>query len=225
MRSEETEFLDRIDSGGREVRAYFRLMVFTNRWFGGHAAIRRCLEEVVRGRTKKGLSVLDAGCGIGDTAKMLRGWAGTRGIPLTYTGVDSSRTVIAAARKSASGEQLRFIEADLLDAPGRADIVLASMVLHHFPDRMIGEVLRRLASRADEALIVTDLRRCAAAYCGAWLVSLVLGTRLSRADALASVRKGFTPDELSLALKRTGLKGTVMAFGPGRVCLLVFPSA
>lgn len=80
----------------------------------------------------EGLRVLDLGCGFGWFAR----WAHNAGAG-SVVGVDVSKRMLERAHRSASGEVVRYLRADLERLPlacGRFDLVFSSLALHYLKD-------------------------------------------------------------------------------------------
>ncbi|MFQ3647726.1 MAG: class I SAM-dependent methyltransferase [Anaerolineae bacterium] len=98
--------------------------------------------------TVRPLRVLDVGCGNGRFARFLH----AVGLPVDYTGVDSSPALLARAREALQPLACwRLIEQDVIEQPlaeGEYDLVGVFGVLHHVPARA-GRVawMRQLAQR------------------------------------------------------------------------------
>jgi cyclopropane fatty-acyl-phospholipid synthase-like methyltransferase len=107
-----------------EFSPLFRLF---NYLIGARHARSVLAHEYIRAR--KGLSILDIGCGTGD---MLSFFPEVR-----YTGFDASASYIAAAKRRL-GSRGTFLRMPLAEvAPGQFhgfDLVLAIGILHHLPD-------------------------------------------------------------------------------------------
>jgi ubiquinone/menaquinone biosynthesis C-methylase UbiE len=124
----------------RAPQEYERLRAQSRVW---EAATTRVLDEV---GLAPGQSCLDAGCGPGETMRLLAERVGPSG---AVTGVDVDATVgeAAIAMLRAHGhDQCRFAQVDLTAdrsiAGARFDLVYARLLLYHLPDRIA--VLRRL---------------------------------------------------------------------------------
>ncbi|MGZ4296182.1 MAG: class I SAM-dependent methyltransferase [Solirubrobacteraceae bacterium] len=134
---------ERVQAGYALARApqeYERLRAQSRVW---EAATTRVLDGV---GLAPGQRCLDAGCGPGETMRLMAERVGRSG---SVTGVDVDATVgeAAVAMLRAHGhDQCRFAQADLTAdrsiARGRFDLVYARLLLYHLPDRV--GVLRRL---------------------------------------------------------------------------------
>lgn len=124
----------------RAPEEYERLRAQSRVW---EAATTRVLDKV---GLAPGQSCLDAGCGPGETMRLLAQRVGSSG---AVTGVDVDATVgeAAIAMLRAHGhDQCRFKQIDLTAdrsiASARFDLVYARLLLYHLPERVA--VLRRL---------------------------------------------------------------------------------
>jgi SAM-dependent methyltransferase len=153
--------------------------------------------------------VLDVGSGGGDIARFLAQRARRHGCTISPILLD--RLPAAVAMSDASG--LPGVVADVWQlplGPGSVDIVLASQLLHHFSPAAQGDLLRKLNGIARLGVVVADLRRARLAALGIWLASFALGFHpVTRKDGVTSVRRGFTPRELSRLLLSAGIRATV----------------
>ena len=89
------------------------------------------------------------------------------------------------------------------------------MVAHHFEPESVVELFRTCDRLARRAVVVADLRRAALAVaafrCGAWLLRF---DRVTTADGVTSIRRGFTRSELERLLARADV-AAVVARRPG----------
>ncbi len=212
-RSREPELMDAADFAGPELAESFRFIELVNRLGGGQRAVIRGVSRALVGWPRsRPVEIVDVGCGSGDLGAALHHWGTRRGLEIRYCGVDRSERTLDLARSRARrrGLPLRFVSGDLFAASlPEADLVLASMVLHHFDDDQVVAAIGHLAAKARRALIINDLER----GWGAWLACLGLtlcyGGPTTRHDALLSVAKGFRVEELQAAIARAELAGAV----------------
>lgn len=125
---------------GHTQEEYERLRVQSRAW---EAATSRLLDQV---GLAPGASCLDAGCGPGETMRLMAQRVGPSG---RVTGIDvdgrlGAQTMVML--QSAGHRQCRFAQLDLTDdepVPGAPfDLVYARLLLYHLPQRV--SVLRRL---------------------------------------------------------------------------------
>jgi SAM-dependent methyltransferase len=186
-----------------------------NRWAGSARILAGPIARLLAQGAARGaapLTLLDVACGAGDVPLALHATARRRGWALTIRGCDRSPVAVghAASAAARAGADLRFFVADALAGPPlpAADIVTCSLFLHHLPDAGAEALLARLAGCARRLLLVADLRRNRAGLAlAATAARLASRSRVVHADAPASVRAAFTPDEAAALARRAGLHG------------------
>jgi len=171
---------------------------WVNRWLGGRRAFLAGVRPFLNGGGL--LRLLDVGCGSADLA----GWLLKREPGRVFAvGVDRRLLHLSAAdpgveRVVADARSLPF-------APSAFDVVTLNLFLHHFDPPELVPLLRALYPLARRALVVNDLHRACVPYAFARLVfPHVFGSRVSVADGLVSIRRGFRPHELSQAFGEAG---------------------
>jgi SAM-dependent methyltransferase len=154
-------------------------------------------------------TLLDIGCGGGDTLRQLHRWAARRRRPLQLAGLDANAFMLDFARqKAAAYPDIRFYQADILTpelAQHRADVLLCSLFCHHFTTDQLAQLLPRLLAQANQALIINDLHRHWLAYYSIKVLTwLFRGSYLVRHDAPLSVRRAFSRAELVQLMQQCG---------------------
>ncbi len=205
-RSGERELMDADDAPEKELRATFRELAVINRRLGGHVATLGALNALTPPGTKR-LRILDAGCGDGEAASVILGWAAAHGIAAEVHGIDlSGASVRLAGERRRPG--LTFSQDDLfaLGAGDVYDIVHAGLMLHHCPGDSAARALKAMHARARLGVAVNDLHRHPLAYLGIkGLTAVLSGNRLIRHDAPLSVLRGFSRSELEDLCRRARL--------------------
>jgi hypothetical protein len=132
--------------------------------------------------------------------------------------VDQQNIVSDATRKGfdALGWTCECIAADVFDTLAHldADIMTANLFLHHFDDGALTRLLA-LASEKARAFVACEPRRAHSALLASRLVFALACNHVTRHDAVASVRAGFTDFELSRLWPRAGwtlLEGLALPF-------------
>lgn len=182
--------MDDLNFKGEGLIRSFRFIRFVNRFGGGSMVVINALRLLLRDWPKdKPVEILDVGCGVGDIGITVCRWARARGFSIRYIGLDKNEDILNLASPGIS-----YIKGDLFgqNLP-EADFVIASMLLHHMEDNKIPVVIRRLAEKSRHAVIINDLRRSIIPYI---FCSIFLRNRVTRHDALLSIRKGFRLEEL-----------------------------
>jgi SAM-dependent methyltransferase len=222
------EWIDREGNAPEDLAAALADIRAVNRLLGGRRVVVDAIAPYLRAAPRDAvLRILDVGTGSADVPIAIAKAASRMGRRVEIVAIDRDPATVELARRAASGHPaIRVLRADAF-APGfpdgSFDLVVASMVLHHFPHddavRFV-EVMRRLARRA---VLVNDLRRHALAW-----AFIALAARLTWRhpmfvhDAPLSVLRGFTDRELARIAEDAGASGaTVVRRWPYRLLLTV----
>jgi len=204
------ELLDDPGASAAAVETSLRNIARANRWFGGTAACCWGLGRALRGvPAGSHLTLLDIGSGLGDVPRAAAAWAARRGGRLTPVGLE--RHPVAARLAAAAGLPTLVGCAGAPPVSEKSvDIVSVCMVAHHFEPESVVELFRTCDRLARRAVVVADLRRAALAVaafrCGAWLLRF---DRVTTADGVTSIRRGFTRSELGRLLARADVAAMV----------------
>ncbi|HEX2723414.1 MAG TPA: methyltransferase domain-containing protein [Gemmatimonadaceae bacterium] len=190
------EFLDDPAVAPEVITRSMRDVARANTLFGGKRAALAELRPAIEGLRETG-SLLDVGTGLGDIPAAAKRLAGTLRLSLWTIGMDCSPPLIAIERRALDA----VVRADALCLPfadRSVDIVMASQVLHHFPNESAVSLIREMNRVARTRVVIADLRRSRIAAVGLWLGSFPLGFHpVSRHDGVVSVMRGFQPVELT----------------------------
>jgi len=201
------ELLDQPETITGDLAANLRDIRILNRWTGGTSALARALYPTLHGR--RSIRILDVATGSADIPLHMLRHASQRGIRIHIVGLDSSPGILAVAR-DLSGGSVELMQGDARSLPLPAasfDIVTCCLALHHFnPDEAI-QVLREMWRVSRDRVVVADLTRSYPALIGAWLSTHTIArNRVTRHDALLSVRRAYTPPELAALAERAALE-------------------
>jgi trans-aconitate 2-methyltransferase len=141
--------------------------------------LRPALDLVAQVPLAAPTEVYDLGCGTGSATRLLA----QRWPSAAVTGVDSSAAMLAAARETAAGPAIRWVQADLEEwrPPRPAELIFSNAALHWLPDhatlfpRLVealapGGVLAVQMPRNHDAPSHTEM--AAAARTGPWAARL-----------------------------------------------------
>ena len=212
QRALETEDMDDFSIKGEELDGALRYLAFVNRFLGGHQIILQSLQKALFQldwvpKIQKA-NLLDLGCGGGDTLCKVANWANDKGLALKIHGIDANPNILAFAREnSANHPEISYIEGNFLDQGFNWEpyqIVLCSLILHHFENHQIVTLLRAIPEGT--IVIINDLQRHWLAY----YLFMVLcwfsrAPAMARRDGAISVRKGFSRKELEQLLAQSGV--------------------
>lgn len=185
--------------GARLRRTYAQFRVVNAVVSGWRSTYRWHVRPVLR--RDRPSTVLDLGCGGGDLARALAGWAARDGLDVRVTGADPDGRAHAWATARSAAPGVTFRQAfgrDLLDEGAVFDVVVSNHVLHHLGDDQLEDFLADSRRLARARVVHSDIVRSRAAY-----ALFSLGTlpffpgSFIREDGLVSIRRSYTPEELA----------------------------
>jgi SAM-dependent methyltransferase len=226
-RGESLELMDDLSIGGGELVEALAQLRRINRLLGAAWPI---VEGVARLWRAAGgparLSILDVGAGSGDVNRRLLAWADRRGVQLELTLMDIHPDTCAVAAAYYQDEpRVRVSQGDVFQlTPRQADIVTASLFVHHFPAGQLPEVFQAMLRAARLGVVVNDLHR----HWLAWsfiraATGLFSHNRMIRHDAPLSVWRGFQAADLEALRATPGLQLLTYAWRPLFRYLVVVP--
>jgi ubiquinone/menaquinone biosynthesis C-methylase UbiE len=209
-RLDQPELLDEHDAPPEDVARSLRDLRFFNRWCGGTGAYRRLLRKLAGGR-----AVLDVGTGTSDLLQSLGG--GFR------VGLDFKIEHLAQSKN----DGIRRVAGDAMHLPFRddaVDVVTSSHFFHHFSPQENAGILRESLRVARHGVMTTDTRRhfMPFLFVKALAVLRLVG-RITRFDAPASIRRGYTvPEARAIAEKVPAARKQVVNAFPYRFGILLW---
>src|SRR5215470_4323564 len=192
------ELLDSDAGTPREIQDSLADLRTINRYFGGLHTMTELLSDVASNRQLKKLSWLDVAGGNGELTNFASESLRSQGIEVQPVLLDRMPSHLNGRYPSVAGDALA-----LPFKENSFDVVSSCLFVHHLePDRVIqftSEALRV----ARYAVLINDLIRdplhLALAYAGYALYR----SRLTRHDAVASVRRAYTLTEIENMLRQT----------------------
>jgi ubiquinone/menaquinone biosynthesis C-methylase UbiE len=157
------------------------------------------------------VTVLDVGTGAGDIPRELVRWARREGRRIRIFALDRNpATLQIAAALVRDYPEITFLRGDALRLPIRAgsvDLTISAMTLHHLePDAGV-RYLAELDRAARVGFVVNDLVRSRLAHWVVWLITrFITRGAISRHDGPLSVKRSYTPGEVSGLCEQAGLK-------------------
>ena len=190
------ELLDTDAGTPREVATSLEDLRRLNLWFGGIHTMSSLLRRVAQQRHLKELSWVDVAGGEGYVATQTQ-----QSLAKSGTAV---RTVILDRAPTHLGEMHPAVCGDALALPFRDnsfDAVGCSLFLHHLEPEQIVRFAREGLRVARHAFLIHDLQRHPLHLMLSYLGLPLYRSRLTRHDAIASVRRAYTVEEISEMLK------------------------
>jgi hypothetical protein len=139
---------------------------------------------------------------LGVARRLKARWPGVRAVIADRQDIVSAET---RAGFAALGWSCEVLQGDIFETLPRIapDIVTANLFLHHLEDEALASLLALVASRA-RGFATCEPRRSGFALAGSRLVGVLGANDVTRHDAVASVRAGFTAGDLSALWPQAG---------------------
>src|SRR6266487_4325454 len=190
----ELELMDRPQPVSAELERDLKNLRQLNRWFGSHRIVR----HFVRYWVKPGdnMRIVDLATGSGDVPRLIVDYARKIGAEVEIDAIDKQSATLEIARElSVDYSEIFYSEANVLvwQTAKAYDIVLCSLVLHHFSNEEAVRVLRRCRELSRKFVLVADLRRGLLATAGVYfLTALIFREPMTRYDARLSAARAFS---------------------------------
>jgi 2-polyprenyl-3-methyl-5-hydroxy-6-metoxy-1,4-benzoquinol methylase len=201
----EEEIMDRPQPVSAELEEDLDNLRQLNRFFGSYSLIGRFLRKWIR--PGQSYRILDLATGSGDIPRLLVDFSRKTSASVTVDAVDGQEaTLTIAQRLSAGYPEITFHRADIRTWQADPyDLVLCSLVLHHFSETDAVRVLTRAAALSRGHVLVADLRRGITASAGVFLLTTTIFRQpMSRHDARLSAARAFSSGELRELARRAG---------------------
>jgi SAM-dependent methyltransferase len=208
-RVDEPELLDKENAPRADMERSLRDLRRFNRWYGGIGVYRRLLKTYGGAR-----SILDVGTGTSDLLEAVGGFRVGVDININHLVYRHSPGVLKVV---GDAKHLPFRD-------GAVDVVTNAHFIHHFAPDDAAVMLRECLRVAKRGVIVNDtLRHYIPLAIVTLLAVLHLVGRITRFDAPASVRRGYTVDEARDIADRTGAaRAEVVRAWPFRFGILLW---
>jgi len=200
-RSREIEEMDDLDLSGRKLERTLEDLSKVHRWLGGHRQVLDIMDQLVVMHPEI-QSIVDIGCGGGDSLFSMREWSQENNHPLDLYGMDANAAIISYAQKQEKSAFIKFSTANVFDLSKiekyrGIDVAFFSLFLHHFSDEEIQNILEQCSSLGISTIVITDLQRSVWAYRLFRIATkLIPFSGMARKDGLLSIQKGFHRSEL-----------------------------
>ncbi len=202
----ELELMDRPQGVSPELDRDLRNLRQLNRFFGSYALVSRFLKRWIQPHVR--LRVVDLATGSGDIPRLVVDYARHVKAEVTVDAVDGQPATLEIARKLSAGyPEICFRAGNILEWDGGEpyDLVLCSLVLHHFSESDAVRVLQRARALSRRHVLVADLRRGLLASAGVFLLTSTLFREpMTKFDGRLSAARAFSFRELSDLARQAG---------------------
>jgi len=192
-----SEMLDEDRGTLREVKESLDDLWRINRWLGGVSSNLQLFQAFFARTGTHPVRILDVGAGDSRLAGHLQAELRQLGLPAEFTVLDRR---LGHLRNGDRPAAVSSVAADAMALPFAHDsfnVVMCNLFLHHFSGDPAIQLLRRLATTASEAVLVSDLERHWLPYRFIQRAPWFTRSPITRHDAPASVRQSYTRDELA----------------------------
>jgi 2-polyprenyl-3-methyl-5-hydroxy-6-metoxy-1,4-benzoquinol methylase len=202
------EMMDRPQPVSPELARDLERIRQLNRWFGSHRLVSLFMRRWITPGAQ--MRVVDLATGSGDIPRLLADDARRIGAQIEIDAVDRQAATLEIARSlSAEYPEISYHASNVLewDSAQGYDIVLCSLVLHHFSDDDAVKLLRRCRESSKRFVLVSDLRRGFLLLAGVYmLTALIFREPMTRFDARLSAQRAFSFAEMRALATDAGWK-------------------
>jgi ubiquinone/menaquinone biosynthesis C-methylase UbiE len=189
------ELLDTDAGTPREVATSLKDLRMFNSWFGGVHTMSSLLRRVAQQRGLKQISWVDVAGGEGYVATRTQRALARSGISSQPVILDRASTHLSKIHPGVCGDALALPFRD-----NSFDAVGCSLFLHHLEPDEIVRFAREGLRVARHAFLIHDLQRHPVHLALGYLGMPLYRSRITRHDALASVRRAYTVEEVGKML-------------------------
>lgn len=193
------ELLDTLPSNDPRAVHSRRDLHRVNGWMRNHAVMADAMQKALNRHTPGQITELGAGDGsflLRVAQKISPGWPDVKAILLDHQNIVAPATLAAFANL---GWHAETVVADVFDwsqTSAAGEVVIANLFLHHFEGARLVELFRLISQRAKLFIAIEPRRALWTLFCSR-LLWAIRCNEVTRHDAVASVRAGFSGHELS----------------------------
>lgn len=201
-RTEESEIMDDFNLQGEVLRDALDKIAKINELLGGNKLTLNGVKELLKNvPAETEITILDVGCGNGDMLRVLADYGLKNNLRFNLVGVDANNfTIYHAKNLSKKHSNISYRCEDVFDKPFKElkyDIVLSTLVLHHFKEKEIIKIMNLFYANSNLGVVINDLQRSALAYrLFQFLCFTFRLNEMNRKDGLISILRGFKKNEL-----------------------------
>lgn len=205
-RSHEKELLDATDIPKKDLFLNLKELNSINKWLGGYRISLSGIQKITKDYPVK--SLVDIGCGGGDTLKYIHSWLKKTNTYISLVGIDLNPVCIEYANANVANVPITFICDDYKRLFGyipHVDIIHACLFCHHLSEEQLIDLMQ-FAKQYKAILLINDLERNTIAYTIiSLLTKLFSKSYLVKNDAPLSVARGFKKKEWKTIIDKAGI--------------------
>jgi SAM-dependent methyltransferase len=204
-RSLQKELLDADDIPTADLYQNLKELDRINTLLGGYDITFSALKKIIK--PNKSYTLIDIGCGGGDTLKHIKKWQLRKNLDLKLIGIDLKPVCIEYAFQQKNSENIRFICDDYRNMflhVKDIDIIHACLFCHHLTEKQLEELIQ-FATERRITLVINDLERNPIAYYAIKILTTLFSkSYLVKNDAPLSVARGFKKREWLAIIQKAG---------------------
>jgi 2-polyprenyl-3-methyl-5-hydroxy-6-metoxy-1,4-benzoquinol methylase len=204
-RSTQKELLDAEDIPTADLYQNLRELDTINTLLGGYNITFSALKKIIR--PEKNYTLIDIGCGGGDTLKHIKKWQIHKNLHFNLIGIDLKPVCIDYALQHNPAENIRYICDDyrnMFQHVTNIDIIHACLFCHHLTESQLIELIK-FSTQRNITLIINDLERNPIAYYAIKILTAIFSkSYLVKNDAPLSVARGFKKKEWIAIIEKAG---------------------
>lgn len=204
------ELLDTDSGTAEEIAASLGDLRGINRAFGGFTTTEAMIERVARVASMQSLSFLEVAAGSGEMAMAIQQRLQAKGIDLRVSVLDRAWSHLKNGNGAGGSNKPRAVAGDALALPFRDasfDLVSCNLFAHHLSIEEIIQFGNEALRVCRIAVLVNDLVRSRLHLTFVYAGLPLFRSRITRHDALASVRRAYTVSEMRGILLRSEAAG------------------
>ncbi len=204
-RSNSKELLDGDEIPDSDLYQNLKELDTINYLLGGYRITYSALKKIIK--QNKIYTLVDIGCGGGDTLKRIYSWSLKNNYTLKLAGIDLKQTCVNYSNEHKLNVNINFICDDYKNVAkhiSQIDIIHASLFCHHLTNSQLIELIQ-FSLKNKSTLVINDLERNKIAYYLIKLLTILFSkSYLVKNDAPLSVLRGFKKHEWIDLIKQSG---------------------
>lgn len=212
FRTDTLETMDDFAMEGEILRDALDKIAKINQLLGGNQLTLQGVQDLTSSISKSNeIVIVDVGCGNGDMLRTLADFGLKNKLKFQLIGIDANSFTISHAQQlSQNYPNISYRCEDIFETSFKElkyDIVLCTLILHHFKDKEIVDLLSVFYANSTIGIVINDLQRSAIAYRLFQALCFVFRlNEMSREDGLTSILRGFKKEELIHFSKKLSFK-------------------
>jgi 2-polyprenyl-3-methyl-5-hydroxy-6-metoxy-1,4-benzoquinol methylase len=205
FRSQQKELLDADDIPTADLYQNLKELDKINTLLGGYDITFSALKKIIQ--PDKTYTLIDIGCGGGDTLKHIKRWQTRKDLNLNLFGIDLKPVCIEYATQQNPAQNIRYICDDYRNMflhVTDIDIIHACLFCHHLTETQLIELIQ-FSLKRNSILVINDLERNPIAYYAIKILTALFSkSYLVKNDAPLSVARGFKKKEWLAIIEKAG---------------------